>query len=209
MLENALSKGRKYLDSETLSEYVRDKKRISAAEAVEWLYVRGFYPEASDGAEVAALRTKALDVVKSEWRSLGIFHKARAAVVLNREGLSQQAKTILESLRQNAVASPELGMRYENLPSGRGGYSALLTTAQVLEAFAMVQPESPCVDQLRQGLILQRETEDWGADSYIVDVVQAIMASGSEWTAESPVPQISLGGKPVVLPADMTPVGYY
>ena len=208
-LENALSKGRKYLDSETLSEYVRDKKRISVAEAVEWLYVRGFYPEASDGAGVAALRTKALDVVKNEWRSLGIFQKARAAVVLNREGLSQQAKTILESLRQNAVASPELGMRYENLPSVRGGYSALLTTAQVLEAFAMVQPESPCVDQLRQGLILQRETEDWGADSYTVDVVQAIMASGSEWNAESPVPQISLGGKPVVLPADMTPVGYY
>lgn len=208
-LADALKKGRRYLDSSILEYYNRNKRRITSGEALDWLYVRGFYPKSAESASIASLHGKGLDMIRKDWRGFDIFQKARASVVLNREGLSTQAKTILESLRQYAVVSPELGMRYQNLDAGWSGHSALLTTAQVLEAFALVEPDSPCVDQLRQGLILQRETEDWGVDSYTVDVVQAILASGSEWTAESPVPQISLRGKPVMIPVDPTPVGYY
>lgn len=207
-MDRAIKAGKEYLDISTLASYTQAKKRISVSQAVEWLYVRGFFSGNTASAEVKALRRKAVDLVKSEWRSLPLYARARAAIVLHREGLASDASNILESLRQTAVYTPALGMRYENLPSGYGGYSSLFTTAQVLEAFAEIDPSSPCVDRLRQGLIIQRETENWGANTYTVDVVQAILGSGADWIQSSNAPEITLDGKIVDLPSIDDPIGY-
>lgn len=204
----AIERGRKYLDNAVLESYRASKNRISVSRAVEWLYIRGFFGKKKMSAGVAALQAKALSVVRKEWRNLTIPARAQAAIVLNREGYASEASRVLESLRQNAVYTPSLGMRYENLPFGYGGYSSLFATAQVLEAFSDITPASSSVDRLRQGLIIKREVENWGAEPYTVDVIQAILGSGTDWTSPSDTPSITIGGMPVALPSDESPVGY-
>lgn len=208
-IEGALASGCKYFDSEQLASYQRNRNKISAAEAVDWLYIRSFYPKRSESPAVKAMHTKAVEKIRKDWRSLSLSDKARAAIVLNGEGYAPVAATILESLRQYAVYTPQAGMRYENLPSGYNGVAPLAATAQVLEAFARVQPKSESIDRLRQGLILQRQAQDWGADPYTVEVINAILTSGSDWTVAASAPQITLAGRQVALPASSNPVGYY
>lgn len=209
-INSALASGRKFVDSEMLTYFRRNRNRISASTATEWLYVRGFYPATTESPALKTLHAKAVQAIRTDWRSLSIAAKARAAIVLNREGYGSLASKLLESLRQLAVYTPDAGMRYENLPAGYGnGTAPLAATAQVLEAFAAIEPGSQSVDRLRQGLILQRQAQDWGADSYTVEVVNAILTSGSDWTQPAAAPEITLAGRSLPLPAASTPVGYY
>lgn len=205
-LKTAMKGAMKFIDKAQLRDYKLNKNRISAAEAADWLYLKALLPDIALSADAKALKVKALAAIRSDWRSLSIPDKARAAIVLDAAADKATAKRILESLRQNAVYSPTLGMRYENLA---GGYASLEATAQVLQAFARIEPESESVDRLRQGLIIQRQTQDWGAQTYTVDVINAIIASGSKWTAESKTPAIFIGDSVVILTATDSPTGSY
>lgn len=204
-----ITKGLKYYDHETYSQFELNKMKMSPVSAVNWLFIRTLFDEKSNQPGYAKMHAYAVSQVRSGWKRFAIAEKAKAAVVLNRLGYSMQAREILESLRQNAVVSPELGMRYENLASGYNGYSRLFTTALALSAFAEITPEAPAVDQLRQGLIIQRETEDWGQNAYTVDVVQTILESGASWTALSPDFTISLGDMTFTPDEKTSPLGYF
>lgn len=204
-----VTKGLNYYDRETYSQFERNKMKMSPASAVDWLFIRTLFNEKSNQPGFTKMHTYAVSQVRSGWKKFAIAGKAKAAIVLNRLGYGMQAREILESLRQNAVVSPELGMRYENLASGYNGYSRLFTTAIALSAFAEITPETPAVDQLRQGLIIQRETEDWGQNAYTVDVVQAILESGATWTALSPNFTISLGDLIFTPDEKTSPLGYF
>ncbi len=207
--DKAMKEAVGFIDSRTLKEWERNERRLDVGEALDWLYTRGFFASEPKTGSLAQLHAKALALIKSDWRRLSLGGKARAAIVLHRHSADAEARRILESLRQLAVDSPEAGMRYENLSSSWSATPSLLATAQVLEAFAIVDPQSPCVDKLRQGLIMQREVQDWGADSYTVDAVQAILTSGSDWTGEAKEPEITLGGRRISLPETDSPVGYF
>ena len=76
----------------------------------------------------------------------------------------------------------------------------LITTSRALEAYSEISPSAPAVDGLRQWLVLQKETEDWGANPYTVEVVEAILSSGSDWTESSAAPVFTLGGKVIDVP---------
>lgn len=204
-----ITKGLNYFDRETYSQFELNKMKMSPASAVDWLFIRTLYNEKSNQPGFAKMHSCAVSQVRSGWKKFAIADKAKAAIVLNRLGYGMQAREILESLRQNAVVSPELGMRYENLASGYNGYSRLFTNALALSAFAEITPEAPAVDQLRQGLIIQRETEDWGQNAYTVDVVQAILESGAIWTALSPDFTIRLGDLMFTPDVKTSPLGYF
>ena len=208
-IDRAIRKGMDFMDRQILDIYRNGDNTLQPREALEWLYPKVFLKKIQETKPVSAIHQKAVGIIKDNWRTYSIADKARAAIVLNDASHSETARMILESLRQNATVSPTLGMRFVNLPSGFDGSSPLLATAQVLEAFAIIDPASPCIDQLRQGLIIQRETEDWGNNAATVDLVQAILTSGSEWTGVSAEPEIIAGGKRLSSGKSDSPVGYY
>lgn len=198
------SKAVRYIDKEAYDSYIRNKKQIYALEALRWLYIRQYFGVKAENKEIASYLDKSLKAVALSWRDFGIYDKATAAILLHRSGYAKEASLILESLRQYAVTTPERGMYYDNLSSGWQGFPRLITTAQVLEAFAEIAPQDKSVDLLRQWLILQRQYGDWGYDTHTAEIVHAILASGSEWTADSEQAEITIGGEKY----DVTPARY-
>lgn len=206
--ESMIRKGIKYVDSETLKDYKKyHKKGESLSYLLDWLYVRSsfptsFIPSGSTSNEMSSLATKARKDIAAEWKDWGIGQKAKAAVVLWRGSDHRTASEILESLRQFASVSPEKGMWFDNLNSGWGGMSTLQTTTLVLEAFAEIQPSNTVIDSLRQWLVLGRQYQDWGKNTYTVETVNAILSSGSEWNDAdaSQTPEFQLKGKKIVVP---------
>lgn len=203
-----ISNGIRYVDSETVKDYRKyHKKDESLSYLLDWLYVRSSFPASyvSSGSadrEMTSLAGKARRDIAAEWKDMGIGQKAKAAMVLWRGGDTRTANAILESLRQFASESPEKGMWFDNLNSGWGGMSTLQTTTLVLEAFAEIQPANRIVDSLRQWLVLGRQYQDWGSNTYTVETVNAILSSGSDWTdaSASSSPVFTIKGKKIEVP---------
>lgn len=187
-----------YCDKEIYDDYVRSKEKFSTGDMLRYLYTRSFFDAGNGSAGFSRLKSKALKAIADEWETFGIYDKATAAILLHRSaGYEKVAPVILESLRQYASKDDSKGWWFDNLRSGSNGWNKLITTAQALEAYAEIQPLAPAVDGLRQWLVLQKETEDWGSNSYTVEVIQAILSCGSDWTAAGEAPEITLGGKPI------------
>lgn len=196
-----VSRGLNYCDREVYRDYIDSKKEFSTVAMLNYLYIRSFFDSGNGPSGFAGLKKEALKRIAEEWKGFSIYEKATAATLLSRSsGYEREARVILESLNQLASKSEAKGWWFDNLRSGFDGWSKLITTAQALEAYSEIEPAAPAVDGLRQWLVLQKETEDWGANSYTVEVIQSILSSGADWTVSSEAPEIAIGGKKIALP---------
>jgi len=193
-LDEACSQAMKYLDNEMCREVARVQE-YPLSSLLDWLYIHSFFPSLKMSGAAEGIKAKAIKKLVTEWKNMDIYHAATAAILLMREGYTMQAKEILVSLRQRASADEARGMWYDNLRTGFYGHGTLVTTAQVLEAFAEIDPSSPCVDKLRQWLVLERQAQDWGADAQLAEVVWSVLSCGSGWTDPSSPAIVTLGGE--------------
>ncbi|MDE5840401.1 MAG: hypothetical protein K2H49_05725, partial [Muribaculaceae bacterium] len=206
--ESMIKSGIRYVDSEIVKDYRKyHKKGESLSYLLDWLYVRSSFPVSliptgGSSNEMRTIASKAENDIASEWKDLGIGAKAKAAMVLWRAGKHRTASEIMESLRQYSSESPEKGMWFDNLSSGWGGISSLLTTTLVLEAYAEIQPADKNIDALRQWLVLGRQYQDWGKNTSTAETVNAILTSGSDWTSMDifKTPEFFLKGKRIKIP---------
>lgn len=201
-IDAMLRKAVKYCDAKMAEMYESDKTAAgykittTASYDLSYLYIRSFFNYAEDSRYSAYHKSVAKRIAK-EWRDFSVYNAATAAIFLHRDGDGATAADILRSLKERALVSPTRGMWYDNLDSSFGGWNKLISTTQVLEAFAEVQPESECVNQLRQWLIVQRQTEDWGCDRNISEIIYAILSSGADWTMASNPSVLTINGKPL------------
>ena len=197
-----------FVDKQIVDEYRKyHTKDGSLSYLLNWMFTRSSIakdalPSGKYSSEMAALSAKALKDIASEWKDYGIREKAQSAIVLWRSGDKKTAREILESLRQYASETPQKGVWFDNLHSGIHGSSALATTTMVLKAFAEIEPAGNIVDGLRQWLILSRQTEDWGQNIVTTETINAILTSGSDWTAdtEAKMPEFRLQSQRLTLP---------
>ncbi len=194
-LDEMINRAVKYCDDRLYDDYIRSKKNLSTTLMMNYLYVRSGLGNIPMNNEFASLQKETIAAVKKGWGRFGIYHEAVAAIVMNRYGYPMEARSILESLNQKALKSPERGMWYDNLKSSWDGYNKLISTAQVLEAYNEISPDAPQIDRLRQWLLIQRQTEDWGATLETAEVVYAILSSGSDWMVDSDPARILINGK--------------
>ncbi len=191
----------KYCDSDLYKAYVENDKRFSSIGMLRYLYVRNAFDKGNGSGGFSGLKKEAVKAIEKEWKSFSVYDKATAALVLSAEnGHEDTVNLILESLRQLASKSEAKGWWYDNLSSGWSAMPKLVTTARVLEAFSAIQPSTDAVEGLRQWLVLQKETQDWGDNSYTSGIINAIMSSGASWVSNSTLPIIKLGGNQVEAP---------
>ena len=199
--EPMIKKGIAYCDKNVYDNYVKSGHKFSTTDILSYLYIRSFFDMGNGPSGFSGLKKKALERISKEWEHFSIYEKSIAAILLSRsKGYEREAGVILESLNQFASKSESKGWWFDNLSSGYNGWSKLSTTAIALEAYSEIEPMAPAVDGLRQWLVLQKETENWGANSNTVEVIQAILSSGSKWTDSNDAPVIKLGNKQLSLP---------
>lgn len=197
----SIGKAIKYCDAEYLERYQKSDNKISTIAMLGYLYVRSFFKNSDRTKGFAALEKESLKQISEEWGRLDIYNKATAAILLSRTyGYEGVVANILESLEQYAIKSETKGWGFDNVASHYNAYPKLLTTSRVLEAYSEIKPSSPAVDGLRQWLVLQKETEDWGANPYTVEMIQSILGAGTDWITDNSSPVIKIDGKEIALP---------
>lgn len=194
MLDKGIASAVAFCDKNVYAAYLKSKKRIDVASALSWLYIRSNF-EVAASRDFARYRELAVAEIASSWKKMDIYDKATAAILLARSGKKNVALQALESLRQYAVVTPQRGMYFDNVSSGFSPFTRLITTTQVLEAFVEILPDDEAVDRLRQWLILQRQTEDWGDNRHAAEVVYAILSCGADWTQDAAPADIYLGSR--------------
>ncbi len=191
-----------YVDRELAQDWERtDRKYFSVTGLLNYLYVKSFFPNVKDAKAFEPLRNRAMKAIASDWKKFSIYDKATAVTLEHRLNNARLAGDILESLRQYAKVSPEKGMCFENLKGTWSGWNPLITTAQVLEAYGEAAPEDSAVDLLRQWLLMSKQTQDWGSMQGTAEVVQALLSTGSDWTAPGEAAKVLVSGEVVEIPS--------
>lgn len=198
-LDRTAASAVKYCDSEYVSEYRRKPELFRPISMLNYLYARSFFSLPDLNSDFYKIRSLAISEILKSWKSLSVIDKATSAIILARSGRKDVAAVILESLSQYATYVPDRGMWYDNLRSSWNSATKLLITTRVLKAFCEISPAAPEVDRIRQWLVLQRQTEDWGSNFDLAEVVNAILTSGSKWTSTSESPVLSLGNRQLQL----------
>lgn len=150
-------------------------------------------------------------IVKN-WKSFSLTGKSDAAMILYRHSYRNVAKTILTSLREYAVTSPEEGMTWPSINESIGGtMSQLIATTNILEAFRTIEPESADIAKITQWLILQKEARNWGNSSSASSIIASILESSSEAIVnpDAGATYFKLNGKQIPVPASDDLTGYF
>ena len=188
MVEEALD----YIDTEVARTYAKYPKTTFEYYA----YVRSLYPEhpMSTGAQKAYDYT--VQQTLKNWKKSATAGKAADALLLYRSGYQNVAKQILNSLREYASQSPEMGMWWDSLSSWQS-HGTVGQTAFILQAFNTIEPGCAEIDPIRQWLILNKIVQDWGTSVDASACVAAILQCGTSWLNRPGDAVITIDGKKV------------
>ncbi|GGM97609.1 alpha-2-macroglobulin [Dyadobacter beijingensis] len=210
-----LDKALPYLDARLKEDYealLRSKvdlaKHTPDPYAIQYLYMRSFFPTkpvapASDEA-YRHHRQRA----KASWISHSKMLQGMIALVLERSGDRQTAGEILESLRQKAIRSEELGMYWKDAQRGWWWHeSPIERQALLIEAFQEAGKDASTVNELKTWLLKNKQTSHWESTKATAEACYALLLQGSYWLAESPAATVKLGDVQIGTNADAEEAG--
>lgn len=203
MLRNAVQ----WLDAEVDREYRDLLKRTKKEELekytpnatdIHFLYARSFFPRwPIDGATANAANFYKQRLAAT-WLGYDLQEQGMIALALHRLGDKSTATAIMESLRQRATQSEELGMHWKNF---NGGYEwwqfPAETYALMIETFSEVANDAANVNGLRTHLLKLKQTTDWKTTKATADACYALLLTGEDWLNEDAPPVIKVGGAEV------------
>lgn len=159
---------------------------------------------------VKRILTKTFDNMEKHWGERSLSAKAFIAITLYRQGRASAARSIIESIRQFALTHPVKGMYWERLADGFW-INPVAATATILQAMAEIDPRTEELNSIRQWLLLEKQTSNWGGSSLASDAIYALLSTGDDWLkpvlADS-VLSVLVDGQPVMLNASDAYLGY-
>lgn len=157
-LQRIISEAVKYLDDEVARDYAKHKGEYPA-----YTELRPSFPEILQSTPAKRAQAATVQYLIAHWRDLGFTAQAQAALILNANGYQKTARTIIESLRQ-----------YE-------AWRQTGLNAELLDAFAAVEPKCAEVDEIRQFFIERKQAMEWGDGLATSNLIASILSSGSNW----------------------------
>lgn len=203
-------------DYELIQKYDKDFKSNNHLGylPIHALYARSFFTQ-----DIAPQNKEAYDYFLSQekqyWLNQGLYAKGMIALTLQRYGEKESAAKVLESLRQNAINSEELGMYWKaNEQGGYYWYEAPVETQSLLiEAFTEVGKDSRAVDAMKVWLLKQKQTSAWKTTKATAEACYALLLQGKDWTRSDQLVEVTMAGKkvdPQAMGATIEPgTGYY
>lgn len=198
MQENAVF----YIDTEAvrrfeaLKKYNKDWKNIKTISVtdLEYLYVRsGYtgYPLDKEGEEMTDFY---LSVIGKNWTQYGLYERSLIVMLMSRKGKTGIVKDILDSFREHAVRSDEMGMYWaNNRAQVFMSQSAVSVHTFIMDAFRVGETNTAETDEMKRWLLKQKQTQLWETTHATADAVYALLSSGSDWFTTGGETTISLG----------------
>lgn len=161
-----------YLDRKMLEEYNRlAKNKLALTKnnlgyaVIQYLYLRSFFQDYILAGPFQTAHRYFLGQAKKYWLSNGKYMQAMIALTLHRSNEVATAKTIIESLRQNALVDEAIGMYWKEWNTG--GYlwhrAPIESQSMMIEAFADIDQKAETIDNLKTWLLQQKQTQHWNS----------------------------------------------
>lgn len=177
-----------YLDRQAALQY--QQHHIAAPSLLA--YIHTCFPDIQPASTDASLAiSQCVNGLASDWKALSTTLKADASIILDKSGYPSVARQILTSLDQYAVSSPEGGIWWPSV--GNYPQATTIATASILNAYAIVNPEAPQIDRIRQYLIMSKQLQDWGDGCAAAHCVNSILSTGTNWLTLPQSTSVTLG----------------
>ena len=198
---NICQKAVRYVEWDVADTYRKMKK-----EKEEWsigggilseLYALSFFEEQKSDKDFAKAKAYFLDRLskKKEWTNFNFNNRAKAAMVLYRNGDVKTAELIIQSFKECAQKNEEIGMYW---PKHYFSFiSHIATHAEIMSAFAEIDKDQDMLDQLRVWLLTQKRTNLWENSASTAEAIYALLLRGSDWFEEGKDVTLSFSGAPI------------
>ncbi len=176
-----------YLDHEMTRRYnLIEKKDLEknhmGHDVAAYFYARSFFMK---DATVVAKDRKAFDYwlaqMNDHWTDVTpLISRAQMAIALHRLDKNDTAKTIMESLCENAVEHEDLGMHWNVLDRGGAWWweSPIESQAAIIEALGEVSGDEKAVSDCQLWLLQQKRTQHWSSTTATADAIYALLNGG-------------------------------
>lgn len=215
--EKIINKAYQYLDQELNLSYdylIKNKKTLDSHHLdngiIHYLYTRSFeQPDLST--QLAPIHAYYIKQEKQYWKKYNPYMQGMIALTLHRNGEQSIAKEIVESLRQRAIKSDELGMHWKNNKYYYYWYDAPIEQQSVLiEAFQTIDPRSEEIALMQTYLIKNKQTTSWNSTKATVDATYAILNNNEDLLKAKPEVALSVGNMWLATKQQSAnPLGYY
>jgi hypothetical protein len=186
---------RMYEDYEWIKKHgILDKKNIGYMQA-QYLYGRSYYLDIP----VDDKYKEAFDYWKGQaqkyWLSNNKYMQGMIALALYRMYDAKTAKAIIKSIIENAVFNDEMGMYFKE-EWGWWWYQAPIETqALLIEAVDEITKDQKSVDDMKVWLLKKKQVQDWKTTKATAEACYALLLRGSDWLADTKMPDIKIGGQ--------------
>lgn len=136
---------------------------------------------------------------RNYWTTIGSRQcEGQLALALKRWGDSKTATAIVNSLRERALHSEEMGMYWRDSEYGWWWYQAPIETqAVMIEVFDEVAQDAESVDACQVWLLKQKQTQAWKSTRATADAVFALLLRGTSPLSRDALVEVTLDGKNV------------
>lgn len=165
---------------------------------LEYLYVRTAYSEYPMDEATKKLTDFYRSVIEKNWTAYDLYERSLIATLMQRAGKTQVVQQILQSYREHAVVSAEMGMYW---PNNRAqvfmSQSAISVHTFIMDAFRLGGSKTGELDNMKRWLLKQKQTQQWESTHATTDAVYALLSSGSDWLSTEEETTINLGDQRV------------
>ncbi|MDR2085617.1 MAG: hypothetical protein LBP72_00400 [Dysgonamonadaceae bacterium] len=156
-------------------------KTISTYE-LEYLLVRSLYRDIPLGETEESVRFYTALTEKYRANISTLYNRAIAAIVLQRNGNTAIARSIVQSLREHATRKPDLGMFWANNTTQAFFFqSATCIHSFIMEAFRETGANPDEMDEMKLWLLKQKQTQQWESTPATVNAIRILLESGTNW----------------------------
>ncbi|WP_159447490.1 alpha-2-macroglobulin family protein [Moheibacter sediminis] len=178
----------RYMDAEMEKEfdiYLKNNKlKPSNYNGIQYLYARSYFLKEHrlDHKGTLAQEYFIRELDKNKFEE-SLQTQAMLALIYHRFGHKDKALKLLNSIKDNAVQSDEMGMYWKSNVAGWYWYQAPIETQSLLiEAFDEVLNDVESVESMKVWLLKNRQTNQWESTKATTEAVFALMSTGKDWT---------------------------
>lgn len=165
---------------------------------VQYLYA---YSYLKDFVEVSPASREAFEYFKSQaaqyWTSQNKYIQGMIAIALNRMGDTVTPIDIINSLKENALSSDEMGMYWRDLEGYYWQEAPVERQTLLIEAFSEITGDQVSVENMKTWLLKQKQTQDWKTSRATADAVYALLLRGVDLLASDQLVEITMGNEKI------------
>ena len=169
---------REEYDTMKRREEMHDVNVLPSNLAVKYLYICALDKFAESKAD-KKVNAYMLDKLENRSAEYTIREKAMIALIMQGAGRTEEARTLVRSIKEYSLYTPEMG-RYFDTPKALYSWNSYRIPTQVaaMEAIAKVEPDTEMHAEMQQWLLKQKQVQAWGNSLETADAVYALLCSG-------------------------------